>query len=105
MKIRIRPPWRWHWGQICRLLAGLELAYWAIQWSPFFGIPVAVWFVIWAKGQDPHPLPHRKREVVATTIIAGQRVERHNNGARITVTPDAVRTHRIHRVNGYDHSV
>jgi hypothetical protein len=76
-------------------MAGMETARYAVQWSPFFAIPVAVWFVIWVRAGGSQPLPHAEPEGVVTTIHAGHRVEKRYNGAQTTVTPEAVRTQRV----------
>lgn len=55
--MRFRAPWRWGWGRILGLI--LRCGAWALalEWSPFFGIPMAAWIYMQLRAGCNEPLP------------------------------------------------
>lgn len=56
-RVKFRAPWRWGWGRILGLI--LRCGAWALalEWSPFFGIPLAAWIYMQLRAGYSEPLP------------------------------------------------
>lgn len=82
----MRAPWRWRWGQIAGLLAGLTLAALVIWWAPVLGIAAAGWLALWIRAGYREPLPHREVPPSPIREEAAHSVKHRYNGAQVTVT-------------------
>ena len=89
----MRAPWRWHWGRILALLA--QCAGWAgaLQWSPFFGIPCALWVAMNIRAGYTEP----RSPTADTTPLQGEEADHRRevkfNGAQTTYTPPLTERH------------
>lgn len=84
----MRAPWRWRWGRILRLCIQATAWHLAIQWSPFFTIPLAIWLVLQIRAGATEPLPSPTRGDAYEDKTAGHTREVKFNGAQTTYTPD-----------------